>query len=349
MSSPSQPHTSSTTAGHNPIDDPPNDDRTNGHPPPDLQSATAETSGDPTDDVVDGDYVLVVDDSRTQQAHLAGVLRDDGLQSMTVGDGPTAIDQINRRLPIVVITDLEMPGMSGLELVQTLRGTHPSLPVVLTTSRGSEDVAAEALRHGAASYVPKRHVQSSLATVVRQVITAGETIRSVQSMGRFATRSSITLRIDNDETLVAKVISRFELTLIELGTFDDGCRMQVAMALDEAILNAIVHGNLEVDSVLREQGDGSGYQSLIEKRRVTEPYASRRVTVSLDATTDAATFVVRDEGPGFDPNHLCDATDQEHIEGLGGRGMLMINAFMDKVFHNECGNELTMVKMRSSC
>ena len=295
------------------------------------------------------DFVLIVDDSQTQRSHMAAVLNEDGFRTATAADAETAIKQINERLPTVVITDLEMPGMSGLQLVQTLRGTHPSLPVVLTTSRGSEDVAAEALRIGAASYVPKRHIGKTLATVVRQVVMANESIRSVQTIGRFATRSSITLRIGNDETLVAKVIARLELTLIELGTFDEGCRMQVAMALDEALLNAIVHGNLEVPSSLREEGDGSGYAELIDRRRSQSPYADRRVTVSLDATTDSATFVIGDQGPGFNPSELGDATDAEHIEGIGGRGMLMINAFMDQVHHNDRGNELTMVKMKSSC
>lgn len=295
------------------------------------------------------DYILIVDDSPTQRTHMAAVLREDGLEVETVDNAADALVHIAQRQPAIVITDLEMPGMSGLELVQTLRGIHPSLPVVLTTSRGSEDIAAAALRQGAASYIPKRLISKTLPTVVRQVLSAGEAIRSVRSMGRFATRSSITLRIDNDESLVAKVIARMELTLIELGAFDESCRMQVAMALDEALLNAIIHGNLEVPSSLREDGDGSGYGDLIAQRRVTEPYASRRVTVSLDATNESATFVIRDEGPGFDPAMLCDATDDEHIDGVGGRGMLMINAFMDQVIHNEKGNELTLIKTPASC
>lgn len=295
------------------------------------------------------DYVLIVDDSITQRTHMAAILRDDGLEAETVSDAAEAISQIAKRPPSIVITDLEMPGMSGLDLVQTLRGTNPSLPVILTTSRGSEDVAADALRQGAASYVPKRLISRTLATVVRQVMSASEVIRSVRSMGKFATRSSITLCIGNDESLVAKVIARLELTLIELGTFDEGCRMQVAMALDEALLNAIVHGNLEVPSTLREEGDGSGYGNLIDERRNTEPYASRRVTVSLDATLESATFKIRDDGPGFDPQEICDATDEEHIDGMGGRGMLMIHAFMDQVTHNARGNELTLVKKPLSC
>ena len=265
-----------------------------------------------------GEYLLVVEDSQTQRTLMTSVLEKERWTVRAVDTAEQALAVVESQLPMAVITDLEMPGMSGLQLVQTLRGTHPSLPVILTTSKGSEDVAADALRHGAASYVPKRHVSQTLADVVRQVLNAGEAIRSVRAMGRFATASSITLRIDNDESLVPKVIARLELTLMELGTFDEGCRMQVAMALDEAITNAIVHGNLEVPSSLREIDGGNGYRDLIERRRGESPYADRRVTVSLDATSDKATFQIVDEGPGFDPKSLVDCTDEEHIEGVGG-------------------------------
>lgn len=295
------------------------------------------------------EYILVVDDSPTQRKHMASVLESDGFRVRVAATGPAAIKIVGEAPPVVVVSDVEMPEMSGLQLVQTLRGTHPSVPVVLTTSRGSEDIAAEALRIGAASYVPKRLIAKSLCQVVRQVLAATEALRSAKATAKFAVRSGIELRIGNEETLVAKVISRLEMTLIELGGFDEGCRMQVAMALDEAILNAIVHGNLEVPSSLREIDGGESYFALIEERKQAEPYRSRGVTISLDATPEMATFVITDEGPGYDPNCLADATDEEHVEGLGGRGMLMIGAFMDEIQHNPCGNQITMIKRTESC
>ena len=297
---------------------------------------------------VDADYVLIVDDSATQRKHMQQVLEGDGMASQTAGSASEAIEAIHVRTPIAVVTDLEMPDMSGLQLVQTLRGTHPSLPVILTTSRGSEDVAAEALRHGAASYVPKRAIAETLGQVLRQVLSTTEAVRSAKAIGKFATRASIELEIDNDETLVPKVISRLETMLEEIGTYDEGDRMQVAMALDEALLNAIVHGNLEVPSSLREVEDGTAYQRLIDQRKLASPYRERRVRVTLEATRESAEFVITDMGPGYDPNELCDATDEEHIEGFGGRGMLMIGAFMDDVQHNDCGNEIKMIKRCSA-
>ena len=319
-----------------------------------FDAATDAPPGDSNADVpmaapVDGeDFVLVVDDSPTQLRSMVLALQSDGLAVRAAESAEAAVDIIAKNPPLLVVTDLEMPGMSGLQLTQTLRGTNPSLPVVLTTSRGSEDIAAEALRSGAASYIPKRLVCESLAIVVRQVLSTTDAVRSAKAVGRFATRSEIELRIDNDEALVPKVISRLEMTLVELDLFDEGVRMQIAMALDEALLNAIVHGNLEVPSSLREVDDGAAYNALIDQRRVTSPYSDRRVTVSLSATHSdgqgEAIFRIADEGPGYDVGALPSADDDEGLEGIGGRGMLMINAFMDTVTVNDRGNEIVMVK-----
>jgi anti-sigma regulatory factor (Ser/Thr protein kinase) len=58
----------------------------------------------------------------------------------------------------------------------------------------------------------------------------------------------------------------------------------------------------------------------------------------------AATFAVRDEGPGFDTSDLGREVNPEDMMRIGGRGLLLIRAFMDEVEHNETGNRITMIK-----
>ena len=316
---------------------------------PDSETPGSETPGSETPQVDyngDGvtDLVLIVDDSETGRALMASVCQKDGFDVQLASDANTALEKIQQRVPDVVLTDLDMPGMTGLQLVQTLRGTHPSLPVVLVTAKGSEDTAAEALRVGAASYIPKRDLEEHLSSVIRQVLTTGSAIKSAQAIGKLATRCSIEWKVGNHDSIVPKLIARIEAVLVELGLFDEGERMQIAMALDEAMLNAIIHGNLEVPSSLREEEEGVPYFKLIEDRLNDPKYANRRMTVAIDATAEQATFRITDEGPGYDPTSLTDATDAEHIEGVGGRGMLMIDAFMDEVQLNARGNEITMIK-----
>jgi CheY-like chemotaxis protein/anti-sigma regulatory factor (Ser/Thr protein kinase) len=277
------------------------------------------------------------------------VLEKDGFLVRTVGDGNDAMESIRADPPLLVVTDLQMPEMSGLELVAAVKANNPSIPVILTTSQGSEEIAAKALREGASSYVPKRDLNSTLIQVVRQVLSVNQATQSVKEVAQFAIESTITLCLENEEQLVPKVIARLELPMVELGLFDEGERMQIAMALDEALLNAMIHGNLEVSSELRQTDDGKPYSDLIMQRRSQSPYKDRRVIVHMHASLESATIVIRDDGPGFDCEALRDPTDPENLERAGGRGLLLINAFMDEVRHNEKGNEITMIKRKSSC
>jgi CheY-like chemotaxis protein len=298
--------------------------------------------------MTDSSHILVVDDSSTQRRQMQMVLEGEGYCVRSAVDGIDAMKAIEADPPVLVVTDLQMPEMNGLELVAAVQASAPTIPVILTTSQGSEDIAAQALRAGAASYVPKRDLVSTLVPVVRQVMAVNQAAQSVREVAKFAIESSITLSLASDDRLVPKVIARLELPMVELDLFDEGERMQIAMALDEALMNAIVHGNLEVSSELRQTDDGKPYIELIGKRKVESPYKERRVLVHLHASNEAATFVIRDDGLGFDVSSLRDPTDPENLERAGGRGLLLINAFMDEVKHNDKGNEITMIKRRQS-
>ena len=75
-----------------------------------------------------------------------------------VHDGREALAAIQRDPPDLVLTDLQMPEMNGLELVVAIRTTYPAIPVILMTAHGSEEIAMEALQKGAASFVPKKNL-----------------------------------------------------------------------------------------------------------------------------------------------------------------------------------------------
>ena len=296
----------------------------------------------------DPSHILVVDDSPTQLRQIQFLLEREGFVVQSAADGVQATASIEDNMPMLVVTDLQMPEMNGLELVASLKETIPSLPVILTTSQGSEEIASQALKAGAASYVPKRELNDTLIPVLQQVMAVNKAAKSVPRVVKNAVESNITLEVTNDEAQIPDIISRLELPMVELDLFDEGERMQIAMALDEALLNAMIHGNLEVSSELRQSDDGAPYVNMIAKRKNEAPYSERKVTIKLEASNEQVTFTIRDDGPGFDAAALRDPTDPENIERAGGRGLLLINAFMDEVSHNELGNEIRMVKRKAT-
>src|SRR5690348_2122267 len=100
--------------------------------------------------------VLIVDDSAVDRRLAQGLLEKGGEMSFAfAANGKEAIEQLQVSPPDIVLTDLQMPEMNGLELVRAVREKYPLIPVILMTAQGSEEIAVQALSCGAASYVPK--------------------------------------------------------------------------------------------------------------------------------------------------------------------------------------------------
>jgi hypothetical protein len=220
------------------------------------------------------------------------------------------------------------------------------VPVVLMTAFGSEELAIKALRLGAAHYVPKRTLTRDLVRSLLEVAEALQAGACEQRM--FGCLQEVEKRFDltNDPTLVPPLVSHLQqfFTPLELG--DENARLRVGIALEEALLNGLYHGNLEVSSQLREDGSLTYYE-VAERRRHETPYCDRRLYLEASLSRDAARFVVRDDGPGFDTGHLPDPTDPANLEKCSGRGLLLIRTFMDRVSYNQSGNEITMIKYRA--
>jgi CheY-like chemotaxis protein len=289
--------------------------------------------------------VLVVEDSPTQAQEIQLLLEDAGFKVELAADGVQALEHIQRNMPDIVATDLEMPKMNGLQLVETVRRHHADLPVILMTAHGSEEIAALALRKGAASYVPKAYLEQDIVSTLERVLALTKMDRCHARALECLTETQSHYVLNSDSALIPPLVGHLEELLIRLNLCDATERMRVGVALQEALLNAMVHGNLEVSSNLRQQ-DEKAFFAAIEERRRQAPYRTRRVHVGVKANPGQITYVVRDEGPGFDPSILPDPTDPANLEQVGGRGLLLIRTFMNNVYHNECGNEITLIKNR---
>lgn len=153
----------------------------------------------------------------------------------------------------------------------------------------------------------------------------------------------LTMVLDNDKTKVTSIVESIVSECDALNLIEEPSRFKVSIALEEALLNAIIHGNLEVSSELRERGDDS-FEQLIEERCGVTPFCGRRVTVECRLSTTKAAFVISDEGPGFDVRSVPDPTDPDYLDRPCGRGMLLMRTFMDEVRYNDRGNSVTLVK-----
>ncbi len=286
--------------------------------------------------------VLVVDDSAIDRRLAGALLSKRGHTVVYAEDGKRALEEIVKARPDVVVTDLQMPEMTGLELVEAIRAQFPALPVVLMTAHGSEQIAMLALRTGAASYVPKKRLAADLGDTVDAIVAISADVDRISTVDPLDAQE-VRFLLGPDLSDLAEVVGQLESHLKQVGFLSETSVMQVAVALREAIVNAIVHGNLEVSSELLE-GGGSTFQQLVEQRRSQSPWRDRTVAVTARYAPDEVRYVVTDEGRGFDPSTLPDPTDVSNLEKTHGRGLMLIRMFMDEVSFNERGNEIRMVK-----
>jgi CheY-like chemotaxis protein/anti-sigma regulatory factor (Ser/Thr protein kinase) len=290
--------------------------------------------------------LLVVDDSAMDRRLVGGILEKNPQWNVIYAtNGKEAMAEVERHIPDLVLTDMQMPVMNGFELVNAVKDEYPLIPVVLMTAQGSEEIAVQALKQGAASYVPKRRLALELREIVERVLSASDVDRSESRLMHRVSQHRTTFVLETDSTLVPSVVNYIQQVMTRMRFCDDTDCLRVGVALEEALLNSYYHGNLEISSELRES-DHNAYYQLSRERAHESPYRDRRIHVEAVMTPGECRFVIRDEGPGFDPTTLPDATDPANLERPCGRGLLLMRTFMDEVRFNDVGNEVTLIKRR---
>ena len=112
--------------------------------------------------------VLVIDDDASLRFTLEAVLSDAGLLVEACDGGTNGLAAFEARGADVVLTDMAMPGMDGMQVLERMRANDPSVPVLMLTAHGSERVAVAAMKAGAFDYIPKPFDPDELVLAVRR-------------------------------------------------------------------------------------------------------------------------------------------------------------------------------------
>ena len=121
--------------------------------------------------------ILLIEDDTSLAANLCDVLKEDGFKVSVCNRGDEGLRHANNHECDVVLTDLRLPGLGGLELVRQLHDTQPRLPVVLMTAHGTIETAIEATKLGAYDYLQKPFEMQELISVLHRAVDAGRLMR----------------------------------------------------------------------------------------------------------------------------------------------------------------------------
>jgi CheY-like chemotaxis protein/anti-sigma regulatory factor (Ser/Thr protein kinase) len=270
---------------------------------------------------------LIVDDDPDVHSLLVAALAAPDRQIDSAYDGLAGLRMIEESHYDVVLTDVNMPGLDGLALLERIRETRPSTRVVVMTVANTPDNIVRAIRQRAFSYFSKPFTLNSVVDMVEQALGAPASTGEMEVLS--ASRKWLEIRL-NCKIETADRILQF---LREMETnLPAAERENVAMAFREILLNAIEHG--------------AG----------ADP--TKKVNITYIRGERALFYRVRDPGPGFSLEKLAHAAISnpvespfEHTEvrkqlGLrpGGFGILMSRKFVDEMIYNEAGNEVLLIK-----
>ncbi len=295
--------------------------------------------------------ILIVDDSHVERQLAKSLV--EKIPSFRVDlacDGLEALERIRAARPKLVLTDLLMPNMDGLELLQSLRRDFPGIPVVLMTQFGDETTAVRALEAGAASYVPKSRQAEYLVPTIERVLEHASADRRRRQLVQCTVEHHCRYILPNDRRLIRALVDDLQEVLSGMGFANRMDRIRMGEAMEEALLNAMYHGNLEITekelAATRAMLDDQLLDQLIEQRSENPDVAARTILVVTHLMPEEVRIVIRDHGKGFNIGSERPVGGTAAFEAGRHRGLTLIRSLMDEVSFNESGNELTMRKYR---
>ncbi|MCB1215969.1 response regulator [bacterium] len=296
--------------------------------------------------------ILIVDDEEI----IRNVLKRKLEQSTdfivhTAGDGLPALEIFERENVDLVISDLMMSEMNGIELLRNLKRLKPSIPVIIITGYGTLDDAIEAIHLGAEDFIKKPFDINDVIETIEKTFRKLAEEADQREIIRFIEDENIKLAIPSDFEFLNTVINYVFSHLKARWMVNDENLHDVKVCMYEALTNAFEHGNLGIPgdekSRLLEISQQAWRDFLME--RMNDPGNNdKQIEVNLQISDQRMSLRVRDQGGGFDfDNHFKDV-EPELLFRSSGRGLLLIRSLMDEMWFEDGGRALVMVKHRAS-
>jgi DNA-binding NtrC family response regulator len=128
--------------------------------------------------------ILIAEDNPAQRLGLQQLIRSWGFEVDVAADGEEALQKVVMRPPTIVLSDMVMPRMGGLDLLKSIKQHDPSVMVVILTAQGSVETAVGAIKDGAYDYLMKPVDPQRLRVMIDQILDRGQTRREVEALKR---------------------------------------------------------------------------------------------------------------------------------------------------------------------
>lgn len=294
--------------------------------------------------------VLVVDDASVDRELTTGLLRRNAEFNVeSVVSAAKAIERLEASPPVdLVVTDLTMPEMNGLELVTEVRVRFPQIPVILVTANGSETLAIAALERGATSYVSKSQLASRLADTVENVLVHTRAQVDTERLMQSLTYAELHFTLTQAEMVLEQLVTLVQRVVASVGMCDAADEIRMGLTLEESLRDVMLRGNLGLndEQVQDYQSNHPNARAMVADRLRQSPFCDRRLFVEVKVSSDEARFLIRHEGEtNALPNHDL-LQSPLLLERPECRADVLMQSFLDEIAVDDEGKCLILVKRR---
>ncbi len=174
------------------------------------------------------------------------------------------------------------------------------------------------------------------------LLAIARTDNSYQKLLECTVKSEFEFDLISDLDIIQPLIDMMQQVAVGQGALDSKTQVQVGVALENALTNAMFRGNLEMG---RDAFPVISPAAIVQHLS-TQTCPDRKVSIRALITPQSVEFTIGDQGPGFDTATVPEVTDPESYRDGVGRGLVLIQALMDKVEFNANGNRIFMAKYR---
>ncbi|NLH98615.1 MAG: response regulator [Chthonomonadales bacterium] len=291
--------------------------------------------------------VAIVEDDPGSRRFMEETVKSLGYEMRSAEDGLSGLDLVRDWEPHIVLLDIQLPGMDGLDVLGAIRDEGIDTIVIINTAFGTEDHAIRALRLRANDYLRKPVRHAELIPMLRkfeEIVAARE---APTALPEFVRERRCSVEIANDLHVIARVAD-YLANEAEMSR-NRPLTLGITLGLVELLNNAVEHGNLGIgsaDKAAALAASPSAWRQLVEERKLDPERAARTVTVEMVSTREYAEWLITDQGEGFDWRAYMDTLDTPDPLALHGRGIFLATCYFDRVEYLGAGNSVRVRKSK---
>lgn len=260
--------------------------------------------------------------------------------------GQEALSILDAEAIDLVMTDVMMPVMDGLELIDAMQASFPNVPAVLIPCHAQEEATINALRLGAATYSPSESLTTDLIHVAGLVLRLVESQRTIKKLNGIADDTEFQMVLNGEPATWVAAARDVCDRIFDLGLLPDRFRIQMGAMLYFLAEDAFFNGSFELVPNMRHEQQ-SEFEEIVKHRRSVAPFNNRRAYFKAQLSSQSAfQLAVMHEGGTAAFATSDDVYELADPHNLTGRSMLHARMISDIVQYKDTSNELVLTFRR---